>query len=163
MADKRDNKFDEMLIGMLPKLRRYASYLTKDNIESEDLVNSVVLQCLEKHYQFTPGTDFSSWAVRIMYNTHISFTRRSARRTTYQLDENMANNDDPSNSQLILQLKAGLQQLPLSSRRIVVNIAIGESYLHVAEMEHLPVGTVRSRLSRGRAMLRELCDRESIR
>lgn len=160
---KRDNTFDEMLIEVLPRLRRYALYLTHKNVtESEDLVNTVVLRCLEKHYQFIDGSDFKHWSTRVMYTTYISSIRKSIRRSTSQLNDYVANNDDPSSTQLILELKAGLQKLPLSSRRIIINVANGEKYDRVAQIEDIPVGTVRSRLSRGRAELREYCDRDSV-
>jgi DNA-directed RNA polymerase specialized sigma24 family protein len=97
-----------------------------------------------------------------MYTAFISSTRKSIRRSTYQLNDYMTNNDDPSSTQLILELKAGLQKLSPSSRRIIIHAANGEKYDRIAQIEDLPVGTVRSRLSRGRAELREYCDRESV-
>jgi RNA polymerase sigma-70 factor (ECF subfamily) len=164
MHKKRDNTFDKMLIKTLPTLHQYALYLTRNLAESEDLINNVALRCLERHQQFTIGSNFRSWASRIMYTTHVDSVRRSNRRVTYRLgdDHDTTNNDDPSSTQLILELKAGLQKLPSSSRRIIIHVANGEKYDRVAQIENLPVGTVRSRLSRGRATLREYCDRESV-
>lgn len=163
MSHKRDNRFDEMLTKMLPRLRKYALYLTHNNVaESEDLVGSVVLRCLEKHHQFMIGSSFNHWAARIMYTIYVDSVRKSARRTTCHLndyDDDFVSNDDPSSSQLILELRTGLQKLPLHSRKIIINAANGDSYLRIAEKERVSIGSVRYRLSRDRAMLREHCDR----
>lgn len=161
MHKKRDNTFDKMLIKTLPTLHRYALYLTHNLAESEDLINNVALRCLERHQQFTIGSNFRSWVSRIMYTTHVDSVRRSNRRVTYRLDDghDTTNNDDPSSSQLILELEAGLQKLSPSSRRIIINISQGASYSRVAQIEDIPIGTVKSRLSRGRVALREYCDR----
>lgn len=115
-----------------------------------------VLRALSKRDRFVPGTDLRAWMFAIMHNDNVNRIRRGDRRPECAISEALGVTaaDDPQMRTLVGEVEAALRRLPSETSRVVIMIGQGHDYQHVAEIEGTPIGTVRSRLSRGRATLR---------
>jgi RNA polymerase sigma-70 factor (ECF subfamily) len=166
-ADSR-SVFEELAMPLFEPLYNYARWLTRDPIESEDLVQETYLKGLRGFGGFAQGTNFRAWMYRILRNTFLtSRTGLSATMTVpLETDEEgpvvvVADNQTPeaiflerSNQEL---LQTALDELPLHFREVLLLCEVEEmSYQEIADTLGVPVGTVMSRLSRARAALRGL-------
>jgi RNA polymerase sigma-70 factor (ECF subfamily) len=160
--------FAEKLEANLPRLRQYALVLTKDGSAADDLVQSTVLRGLENEHLWMPGTDLRAWLFTIMHNLFVSEVRRSSRNPVL-LMSSVADHQSSQPSQDgrlgLRDLDRALAQLPKAQLEIVIMIGLeGMSYGDAGRALGIPLGTVRSRLSRAREMLRTMMglDQESI-
>lgn len=153
----------------LPRLRRYARALRND-AGADDLVQDCVERALRKHSLWQRGTNMRAWLFRILYNLHLS-SMRSTRRApqTVALDDLLpgAVGGSESNQLDALELKElaeAFRELPAEQRDVIALVALeGMRYDEAAEILGVAMGTVRSRLSRGRAALRDaLAGREVL-
>jgi len=162
ISDQRDN-FGGQCERVLPALRRYAFYLTRDRVVAEDLLQDTMVNALRKQHQFAPGTDLRAWLFTIMHNQRMNGVRRASRRGMYvDLPEWSAtvSGGQEANEEM-RALRHALEQLPDGVRTVALLVGYdGLRYGEVAEKLGIPVGTVRSRLSRGRMFLRALMERE---
>jgi len=157
------NDFARLLEVEIPRLRRYARALTRDVTRADDLVQSCLTRAVAKQHLWQPGTDLRAWLFTILHNQHVNDVRRSVREGINVAVEEMA----PvltvqSNAVAVLQLRdleAAIARLPQEQRQVILLVGLeGMRYEEVAEILGVPVGTVRSRLSRGRDQLRRLMD-----
>ena len=157
------NDFARLLEVEIPRLRRYARALTRDVSRADDLVQSCLTRAVAKQHLWQPGTDLRAWLFTILHNQHVNDVRRSVREGINVAVEEMA----PvltvqSNAVAVLQLRdleAAIARLPQEQRQVILLVGLeGMRYEEVAEILGVPVGTVRSRLSRGRDQLRRLMD-----
>jgi RNA polymerase sigma-70 factor (ECF subfamily) len=158
------DKFERTLVEALPRLRGFAKKLTRDADAAADLVQDVCVLCVSKRHLFREGTDQVSWMSVVMYHKFASNCLYEKRRRTQVLnqDEMASSKSDPSSSQLFLELKRGLVRLTPEIRSLVIEASKGASYQEMADAQDTIIGTVRSRLSRGRKLLREYCDRPQV-
>jgi RNA polymerase sigma-70 factor, ECF subfamily len=150
----------------IPRLRRYARALTRDMSRADDLVQSCLLRAIAKQHLWEPGTDLRAWLFTILHNLHVNEVRHAVRAcNTVPIDEAAPVLKAPSNVEGSLQLRdleRGLGELPEEQRQVILLIGLeGMRYEEVATILDVPIGTVRSRLSRGRDMLRQLMDMDS--
>jgi RNA polymerase sigma-70 factor, ECF subfamily len=108
-----------------------------------------------------PGTNLRAWLFTVMHNQHVNYVRRAAREgTTVDIDDvhnALVSPSDPTVSLLLRDLNRGLAKLQVEQRQTILLIGLeGMSYEEVARILCIPIGTVRSRLSRGRLQLRRL-------
>lgn len=157
------NDFARQLEVEIPRLRRYARALTRDVSRADDLVQSCLTRAVAKQHLWQPGTDLRAWLFTILHNQHVNDVRRSVREGVNVAVEEMA----PvltiqSNALDVLQLRdleAAIAKLPQEQRQVILLVGLeGMRYEEVALVLGVPVGTVRSRLSRGRDQLRRLMD-----
>lgn len=153
------DQFDADLTTMLPRLRIYAISLTRNRDHADDLVQQTILKSLAGRQSFRPGTNFGAWLYRIERNEFISGLRRQ--RPTVGLDDTIANTlaDAPAQEHAILLRKfvRAFRILPATQRKALLLMGIeGHSHKAIAARSGVPDGTVKSRLSRGRARLRHL-------
>jgi RNA polymerase sigma-70 factor (ECF subfamily) len=155
--------FGQLLEGEIPRLRRYARALTRDAARADDLVQSCLLRALAKEHLWQPGTDLRAWLFTILHNQNVNEVRRSVREgVTVAVEDvapvlTMAPNAGPSLQLRDLERAIGL--LPEEQRQVILLVGLeGMRYEEVAAVLDIPIGTVRSRLSRGREMLRKLMD-----
>ena len=155
--------FARLLEIEIPRLRRYARALTRDVSRADDLVQSCLTRAIAKQHLWQPGTDLRAWLFTILHNQHVNDVRRSVREGISVPVEDMA----PvltvqSNATAVLQLRdleAAIAKLPQEQRQVILLVGLeGMRYEEVADILGVPVGTVRSRLSRGRDQLRRLMD-----
>jgi RNA polymerase sigma-70 factor, ECF subfamily len=155
--------FGKLLQNEIPRLRRYARALTRDATRADDLVQSSLVRALAKSYLWQPGTDLRAWLFTILHNQHVNDVRRAVREGVDVPVEDVASVlTVPSTQGNALQLRdldRAMQRLPEEQRQVLLLVGLeGMRYEEVALVLGVPVGTVRSRLSRGRDMLRHLMD-----
>ena len=140
------------LIVEMPKLRKFASKLTRNNSEADDLLQSTLLRALEKADYFETGTDLFKWSSKIMYNIFVTDYRRKVKfETQYDPESHIENRSVEPDQQVKLEVKVlakAMEQMSPEHREILVLVCVkGMQYQEVADMLAIPVGTVRSRLS----------------
>jgi RNA polymerase sigma-70 factor (ECF subfamily) len=155
--------FARLLEAEIPRLRRYARALTRDQSRADDLVQSCLCRAIAKQHLWEPGTDLRAWLFTILHNQHVNDVRRSAREGVVIPVEDMAPAltaaADPEASLQLRDLERALARLPDEQRQVILLVGLeGMPYEEAATVLGIPIGTVRSRLSRGRDMLRELMD-----
>ena len=152
--------FEDQLAALLPRLRRFAHGLSRDPADADDLAQASLERALKSKDQWQPGTRLDSWCYRIMRNLWIDTARSRARRMVHEAPEEEGLNvgDDPRDamdaSVDLRRLMAAMGRLPDEQREVVALILIeGFGYREASEMLGLPIGTVSSRLVRGRMAL----------
>jgi len=152
--------FERDLTELLPRLRRFAHALSRNGADADDLTQSTVERALRSREQWQPGTRLDSWLYRIMRNLWIDTSRARIRKEKNEAPEEEAQSvgDDPRGAmEAAIELKramAAMERLPDEQREVVALILIeGFGYREVAEMLNLPIGTVSSRLVRGRTAM----------
>lgn len=143
----------------IPCLRRYAHKLMRDHAAAEELVQECVLRGLSKQHLWREGTNLRAWLCTILHNQYVNEIRRTVKEGTVvelsEVDEQLAR---PPAQDKVLEwrdVRRALGQLTEGQRQAVVLIGLdGWSYDRVAEVTGVPVGTIRSRLSRGRDRLK---------
>jgi RNA polymerase sigma factor (sigma-70 family) len=152
----------------IPALRRYATALLRSREGADDLVHDCLVQALDKLDARRNDADVRAWLFSIMHNLFISQLRRSkARAARESLDEMHAANastyPNQENSLRWRDLVRSLNRLPVEQRTVVLLVSVGDlSYAEAASVLGIPIGTVMSRLSRGRAQLREMVNDEEV-
>jgi RNA polymerase sigma-70 factor (ECF subfamily) len=151
----------DRLQSEIPRLRRYACALTRDAARADDLVQSCLVRALAKQHLWQEGTDLRAWLFTILHNQHVNDVRRSARGGTEVPVEDVAAalpvRENATGALQLRDLHRALGRLPESQRQVILLVGLeGMRYEQVAQILNIPIGTVRSRLSRGREMLREL-------
>lgn len=148
----------------IPSLRRYARALTGDAWMADDLVQDTLERACSKWRLWLAGSDLRAWLFTLMHNIYVnqvrSAVRQTAAGTTVSVDdvahELVAPDGDTGQS---LDLQRCLLRLPQDQRIVLLLLSLEDlSYLEVAQITGVPVGTVMSRLSRARSRLRELMD-----
>ena len=159
------SEFHRLIEQQIPRLRRYARALTRNRDRADDLVQDTLSRALEKEQFWQTGTNLGAWLFTIMHNQNVNNVRRDAREFAAEEIERVSttlpSTTDPSASRKMVELDRALAQLPLGQRQVILLVGLeGMSYEDTAEILSIPIGTVRSRLSRGRDTLRELLDME---
>ena len=152
------NDFARLLEAEIPRLRRYARALTRDVTRADDLVQSCLARAVAKQHLWQPGTDLRAWLFTILHNQYVNDVRRSVREAdTIELSEANA-----IASLELRDLETALGKLQPEQREVILLVGLeGMAYEEVAAVLEIPVGTVRSRLSRGRDQLRLLMGMEA--
>lgn len=155
--------FETDLKQLLPRLRVYALSLTRDSVRADDLVQQTVLQSLIGRHSFRPGTNFPGWLFRIQRNEFISGLRRE--RPTVELNDAIASTLSQAQRQesgiVMREFKKAFRTLAGDQRRALLMTALeGQSHETIADASGVAIGTVKSRVSRARAQLREMLDFE---
>jgi RNA polymerase sigma-70 factor (ECF subfamily) len=153
--------FGTLLEHEIPRLRRYARALTRDATATEDLVQNCLLRALTRSHLWQPGTNLRAWLFTILHNQHVNELRSHARsRMSVPLDDVESMLWEPPAQGMALQLRdlsRALDGLPQHQRQTLLLVGLEDmSYDEVAQSMSVSVGTVRSRLNRGRKMLRQL-------
>ncbi len=173
MADQA--VFAEQAMEFAPQLYSAALRMTRNRADAEDLVQETYLKGFRSFHTFTEGTNLRAWLFRILTNTYINKYRAKQRRPDetdlgeiedLYLYRRMSSFDDPSlgrsaeESLMSMladdQVKAALESLPDNFRLPVILADVdGFSYKEIAEILDVPIGTVMSRLHRGRKAMQK--------
>lgn len=151
----------------ITSLRRYAYVLCRDHAEADDLVQESLMKAIAKADSYKPGKDLRAWLFGIMHNTFISHRRQYARRARASrfLDSTLREAGvKPEQEQRVevYDTLTMLSRLSPDQQSVLVLIGVeGLSYAEAAEILDIPVGTVMSRLARGREQLRRLMARHT--
>jgi RNA polymerase sigma-70 factor (ECF subfamily) len=151
--------FHDLLEPQIPRLRRYSRALTRDTQRADDLVQDTLLRALMKQDRWEPGTNLRAWLFTLMHNQYVNNVRRANREAgTIDIDDvssSLVATTDPTASRQLYELERALGQLATEQREVILLVGLeGFSYEDAAKVLAVPVGTVRSRLSRGRESLR---------
>lgn len=153
----------------IPALRRYAAALLRNRHDADDLVHDCLVRALDKLHTRRDDADVRAWLFAILHNLFISQLRRAkARPAGESLDETheaaLSMRPDQENALQWRDLIRGLNALPVEQRSVILLISIEDlSYADAATVLGVPIGTVMSRLARGRERLRQLTDEEAVR
>lgn len=168
--NNEQERFSTEVLTHLDHLYRVAYHLVKNQDEAQDFVQETYVRALSSYRQFTPGTNMKAWLTRILYNFFFDHYHRSKRTVSVEersdlLEEGLsywekvaADNPGPEKHTLHRELSAkindALRKIPDDFRVPIILVDMGDfSYAEAAEILSCPVGTVRSRLSRGRRLL----------
>jgi RNA polymerase sigma-70 factor (ECF subfamily) len=171
-AATHEAAFEALALQHLSDLMGSALRMTRDWEDAQDLTQDTLVRAFRGFRSFQPGTNFKAWVFRIMVNTYINSQRRSARRPRTMSWEDvpgegesggfdpLAEDGRPEGTTLALlpseHLKQALDNLPDEFRIPVLLCDVeGLSYKDIAQLLGIPLGTVRSRIFRGRQRLRD--------
>jgi RNA polymerase sigma-70 factor (ECF subfamily) len=166
--------FEIEALSFLDALYRTALRMTRSEADAEDLVQETYIRAFRFREQFTPGTNLKAWLFRILTNTFINtYRRRQTQPEFTELDgvdefslykrmsdlrtSSGAGNPETEflNGIVDSEVKDALGELPEKFRQVVLLDVEGFSYKEIAEMLDIPIGTVMSRLHRGRKFLQK--------
>jgi RNA polymerase sigma-70 factor (ECF subfamily) len=149
----------EQVAQYIPRLRRYARALVGDPYAADDLVQDTLERAINKRHLWRPGSDLRAWLFAIMHNVFVNQLRSRQSHPVEALDDDALPTVAPTEGTRleIRDLQSALGLLPPEQREIV--LLVGLEQLTYAEVSHalgIPIGTVMSRLFRGRERLRAL-------
>lgn len=169
-SDNPRETFEAEALPHLDSLYNFALYLTRNTTDSEDLVQEAMFRAYRFFDRYKPGTNCKAWLFRILRNTFINEYRRKLNRpreVSLEVDETLPEDAEPIGARIagpeaeLLQdlyddeVTRALELLPEEFREVVLMRDVeGMSYQDIAEVIDRPVGTVRSRIARGRETLR---------
>jgi len=145
----------------IPRLRRYARALARDVAAADDLVQDCLARALGKLHLWQEGTDLRAWLFTILHNQYVNQVRRAVREGAAvglsETEPMLMRAPHQGKSLELRDLERAIAKLPEEQRAVILLVGLeGMRYEEVAEVLDVPVGTVRSRLSRGREALRRL-------
>ncbi|MCJ8240484.1 sigma-70 family RNA polymerase sigma factor [Peteryoungia algae] len=149
------------VIGQLAALRRYARSLVRNPDEAEDLVHDALVRALERRSTFRSDGSIRNWLMSILHNTHIDRLRRDRSvNRRHDAARELSETVTPAGQEhtvRLSQVRDAFLALPEEQREALHLVAIEElSYQEAADVLHIPVGTLMSRISRARARLRAM-------
>ncbi len=151
------------LLEHTDRLEKFAYKLTRNKADAEDLLQGTLLRAIEKKHLFEEDSNLYSWASKIMYNNFVSAYRRKTKFETqydpepYIERQSMAASQDVEME--VCDVQNAMEELSDEHREILIMVcAKGMAYAEVSEALQIPVGTVRSRLSRAREALSQEMD-----
>jgi len=171
----RRQRFEQQMLPHLDSLYRTAYSMTKNAGDAEDLVQDTYLRAYQFFDQFQGGTNARAWLFRILTNLYINTYRRRTRepeRVSYDEledfflynrlnDANTTHTGDSPEARVVQQvqveaIREAIERLPDEYREAVILADLNEfSYQEISDILQIPIGTVRSRLSRGRRLVQK--------
>ncbi|MCM2310200.1 MAG: sigma-70 family RNA polymerase sigma factor [Steroidobacteraceae bacterium] len=157
---EREATFGEQVGVLLPRLRRFARALTRHTQDADDLVQLAVERALLRRTQWQPGSNLTNWMLTIVRNAWIDETRARRRRNAVMAPEDEAVEVGDTGTDRDIELwsiQSALERLPEEQRLAVALVLIeGLSYREAAQVMDVPIGTLTSRLARGRLALQAM-------
>jgi RNA polymerase sigma-70 factor (ECF subfamily) len=147
------------IIELLPRLRRFARSLAGNISDADDLVQVAIERALVRAEQLREGAPLAGWMFGILRNAWIDEARARARRRRIFVPEELGEQvADPQGTQAqILPVEQAMERLPDEQREVIGLVLIeGLSYREAADIVGVPVGTITSRLARGREALQNV-------
>lgn len=166
-----DKQFQDTALPHLTAVARYALSLTRDESDADDLTQETFLRAFRSWSQFTPGTECRAWLFTICRNSYLRSSQRAQRvaacddaeleslaaAAIYTSAGQEGLDDLFARSEMRAAVRKAVDELPEAFREAVVLVDLEEqSYADAASVLDIPIGTVRSRLFRGRRLLQEL-------
>jgi RNA polymerase sigma-70 factor, ECF subfamily len=150
----------ELIVPYIPNLRRYARALVGDRDGADDLVQDTLERAVRKFHLWRPG-DLRAWLFSIMHNVFVNQLKSRKISPDMEVDETFAAPIPGATRADVLDLQRALGTLAPEQREVVLLVALEDmSYADVSRALGIPMGTVMSRLSRGRERLRRVMNGE---
>jgi RNA polymerase sigma-70 factor (ECF subfamily) len=169
-AHGREREFEDEALIHMDALYRYAVRLTQNRSEAEDLVQETYLKAYRCFHQFDRGTNCRAWLQRILRNSFLNRIKKLGREIL-EIDDARAHREEETKEFLSVihhpeeeffqrvmdqEVERALESLPILFREAVVLVDLEDcSYKEAAEICGIPIGTVMSRLARGRMLLKQ--------
>jgi len=157
--------FERDLLTLLPRMRRFARALARDSADADDLVQVAVERALRARDQWAPGSRLDSWMMRIVRNCWIDEARSRARRARTFVPEEEGETigvDSHREIEMKAQMKdvdRAMDRLSPEQREVIALVLVeGLAYREAAELLDIPIGTLTSRLTRGRQALAQMLE-----
>jgi len=172
MSRERNLEFESLALPLLEPLYNFAYWLAQSRDEAQDLVQETFTKSLRGFDSFQRGTNFKAWMFRILRNTFL--TSRTGLRAVPMLDIDdpaiappATGLDDPERHLLRIRdreaIERAMDALPVHYREVVLLCDVEEmKYQEIAELLQIPIGTVMSRLARGRSQMRALLKQDEL-
>jgi len=156
----REAQFEAELIGLLPFLRAFSLIVSRNRPLSEDLAQEVLAKAWKARASYQYGTNLKAWLCTILRNEYGTHKRRAWRQVPWDADA-AATIHAPRGEQRwaseLTDIQRALCRVPIEQREALVLVRVaGYSYEEAARITNLPVGTVKSRVSRARASLERI-------
>ena len=152
------------ILAEIPRLRRYARAMLGDRAAADDLVQDTLERAWSRLFQWRAGSDLRAWLFGIMHNLRVDQLRRP-RLATQSIDEDdfdLPTRPTQTDELELRDIETALNHLPDEQREVLLLVALEEmSYADIAATLGIPIGTVMSRLSRGRERLRLIMNGEN--
>jgi RNA polymerase sigma-70 factor (ECF subfamily) len=160
--------FERELLTLLPRLRRFARALAREPADADDLLQVALERALKAREQWTPGTRLDSWMMKIVRNCWIDEVRSRARRARTFLPEEegaAVGADTHREIEARVEMHAvdkAMNALSAEQREVIALVLVeGLAYREAAELLDIPMGTLTSRLTRGRQALVQILELEA--
>lgn len=144
--------------GEILRLRRYARFLCGDSQQADDLVQECLVRAIDRLHTWQPGTNLGAWLFTILRNFYLDEVRRHRRPAALEIEDCLPELAVPGGQEThvqCLEMWEALKSLSPKHREVLNLVVVeGLTYEQTAELLDVAVGTVRSRLSRARAVLR---------
>jgi len=157
--------FERELLTLLPRLRRFARALARDAADADDLLQLALERALKARDRFAPGTRMDAWMMRIVRNIWIdearSRTRRDRTFAPAEAGEGVGSDahEEIERSAEMRDVARAMHALPDEQREAVALVLIeGLAYREAADLLDIPIGTLTSRLTRGRQALADMLE-----
>jgi RNA polymerase sigma-70 factor (ECF subfamily) len=151
---------EELIAEHIPRLRRYARALAGARAQSDDLVQDTLERAWTRRHLWRPGSDLRAWLFTIMHNLWVNRVRAHAANPEVAMPEEALELPVAARHDAALELRdlaRALDRLPIEFREVLLLVGVEQlRYEEIAEVLGVPLGTVMSRLSRGRERLRAL-------
>ncbi|KAF0167103.1 MAG: RNA polymerase sigma-70 factor ECF subfamily [Rhodocyclaceae bacterium] len=151
------------ILAEIPRLRRYARAMLGDRAAADDLVQDTLERAWSRLFQWRAGSDMRAWLFGIMHNLRVDQLRRP-RLATQSIDEDdfdVPTRPTQTDELELRDIESALNHLPDEQREVLLLVALEEmGYADIAATLGIPIGTVMSRLSRGRERLRLIMNGE---
>ncbi len=162
ISERRDasDDFRAQMLALIPSLRAFARGLCGNRELADDLAQEAMMRAWAAHASFTPGTNFRAWMFMILRNQFYTTMRKNSRMTSWDPEaaERLLVEAPPQQHHIHMHdVEKALQKLPVEQREILILVgAGGASYEEAAVITGCAIGTVKSRLARGRVALAAL-------
>ena len=147
----------ERIVALLPRLRRFARSLSRNQHDADDLAQMAIERALRNRDQFRDGANLAAWMFSIMKNAWIDDRRARGRRGEVALPEDSGEHPavSPADTHTTLwSVSEAMSKLPEDQRLAIALVLVeGMSYKEAAAVLEIPIGTLTSRLARGRTAL----------
>lgn len=159
----------QQLIELLPRLRRFAMVLTRSSDAADDLVQASVALALERQSQWNPASRLDRWLFQIMKAVWLDNRKSAAIRRTESLEDHditwsVSGTAAVESKMTLREVRAAFTRLPIEQQQALMLVSVeGYGYREAAELLEVPMGTIISRVARGRVALVERMSRDDSR
>ena len=156
-----EQEFNALLIGCIPSLRAFARTLAGNRDFADDLAQEALAKAFAARGSFQSGTNFKAWVYRILRNHFYTTVQRAKRFVPYNpeiAEHVLTTPPNQGGERMLADLMRGLARLPAEQREALMLMESGLQWDEIASVTGVPLGTVKSRITRGRGSLKAFID-----